>query len=98
MTHTVPVSPRTGHDDMTMPADFFLGSLGRAFLFALCQAQVENISLEEHLAVPKRTSLKEPAAVVRGDLVAWIIQDRMRPSNSFSSAFGVGVVASRSAT
>ena len=59
---------------MTLPAD----NAG--------QAQVENISLEEHLAVPKRSSLKEPAAVVRGDLVAWIIQDRM-PSNSFSSPF-----------
>ena len=64
------------------------------------QAQVENISLEDHLSEPRRTSLKDPAAVVRGDMVAWIIQDHLHhlkspgePSESFAGSCLQGLAA-----
>ena len=39
--------------------------------------QVENISLAEHMAMPKRAATRAPSGVVRGDTVAWIIADHL---------------------
>ncbi|CAJ1340305.1 unnamed protein product [Effrenium voratum] len=62
--------------------------------------QVENISLAEHMAMPKRAATRAPSGVVRGDTVAWIIADHLHHmknpglrSESFAGSCLQGVLA-----
>eukprot|EP00913_Durusdinium_trenchii_P008315 g7810.t1 len=62
--------------------------------------RVENLTLAEHMASAKRTSLPSPAAIIKGDMVAWIIQDHLyhlkspgSPSESFAGGCLQGLMA-----